>query len=125
MFALVSFSAVDRGRHFLQASQEIHGELLPHSTYFNSLKNQMRVFEEISKIKNPVLIHPSDKKYTKALEKKQLIAKNNGGFVNPLFFQARIVRISSNTIRAVQNAIITGMSLAGFMATLIARLAPG
>ena len=105
------------------------------SSSFKALNNQkrltamtynlMRVFEEGSKIQNPSLIHPSDKKYAKALEKRQEQAKKNGGFVNPLFFQARIVRISSYTIRAVQNAIITGMSLASLMAALIARLVPG
>ena len=87
--------------------------------------NLMRVCEEISKIQNPTLIHPSDKKYTKALEKRQQMAKKNGGFVNPLLFQARIVRISSYTIRAVQNAIITGMSLFDLMCALMARLVPG
>ena len=50
-----------------------------------SLTNQMRltamsyhlirVFEEISKIHHPELIHPSDKKYSEALEKRQQIAK--------------------------------------------------
>ena len=84
--------------------------------------NLMRVCEEISKIHNPTLVHPSDKKYTEALEKRQQMAKKNGGFVNPLLFQARIVRISSCTIRAVQNAIITGMSLVDLMRTLMARL---
>ena len=87
--------------------------------------NLMRVCEEISKIQNPELIHPSDKKYAQALEKRQTIAKKNGGFVNPLLFQARITRISSYTIRAVQNAIITGMSLVDLMCALIARLVPG
>ncbi len=87
--------------------------------------NLMRVFEEISKKQKPALIHPSDNKYTQALEKRQAIAKKNGGFVNPLFFQARIARISSYTIRAVQNAIITGISLASFMGILMARLLPG
>ena len=87
--------------------------------------NLMRVCEEISKIQNPALIHPSDKKYTKALEKRQKIAKEKGGFVNPLLFQARIARISSYTIRAVQNAIITGMSLFDLMCALMARLVPG
>jgi hypothetical protein len=105
------------------------------SSNLKSLKNQMRltamtynlmrVFEETSKMQNPALIHPSDKKYTQALEKRQAIAKKNGGFVNPLFFQARIVRISSYTIRAVQNAIITEISLASFMGILKARLVPG
>ncbi len=33
--------------------------------------NLMRVFEELSKIQHSELIHPSDKKYNKALEKKQ------------------------------------------------------
>ena len=104
------------------------------SSNLNSLKNQMRltamtynfmrVFEEISKIQNPALVHPSDKKYTKALEKRQLTAQKNGGFINPLFFQARIVRISSYTIRAVQNAIITELSLADLLAALVARLVP-
>jgi hypothetical protein len=105
------------------------------SSDFNSLKNQMRltamtynlmrVFEEVSKIQDSELIHPSDKKYTKALEKRQQIAKKRGCFVNPLFFQERIVRISSYTIRAVQNAIMTGRSLVSLMSALIARLVPG
>ena len=86
--------------------------------------NLMRVCEEISKIQNPTLIHPSDKKYTKALEKRQKMARKNGGFVNPLLFQARIVRISSYTIRAVQNAIITGIPLFDLMRALMARLVP-
>ncbi|WP_263458688.1 hypothetical protein [Bathymodiolus japonicus methanotrophic gill symbiont] len=30
--------------------------------------NLMRVFEEISKTQQPELIHPSDKKYSEALE---------------------------------------------------------
>ncbi len=104
------------------------------SSNFNSLINQMRltamgynimrVCEETSKIQNPERIHPSDKKYTKALEKRQLLAKKNGRFVNPLFFYKRIVRISSYTIRAVQNAIIIGMSMASFMSDLIAQLVP-
>ena len=101
---------------------------------FNALKNQMRltsmtynlmrVFEETSKIQDPELMHPSDKKYDKALEKREQVAKKIGGFVNPLFFQSRIARISSYTIRAVKNAIMTGKSLMEFMGTLVARLVP-
>ena len=100
----------------------------------NSLKNQMRltamsynllrVFEEISKIQDSALIHPSDKKYTEALKKRQKPSKNKGRFVNPLFYQERIARISSYTIRAFQNAIITGKSLVSFMANLVNRLVP-
>ena len=86
--------------------------------------NLMRVFEEISKIQQPELIHPSDKKYNEALEKRQHTAQKQGCFVNPLFFKARIVRISSYTIRAVQNAIITGKSFQSFMSSLVARLVP-
>ncbi len=86
--------------------------------------NQMRVFEEISKIQDPELIHPSDKKYTKALEKREQVSKKRGCFVNPLLFKARVVRISSFTIREVQNAIITGKSLVQVMDTLVARLVP-
>ena len=86
--------------------------------------NLMRVFEEDSKIQQPELIHPSDKKYSEALEKRQQLAQKRGCFVNPLFFQARITRISSYTIRAVQNAIITGTSFQCFMSSLIARLVP-
>jgi len=77
-----------------------------------------------SKIQEPELIHPSDKKYTKALEKRDVKAKKQGCFVNPLFFQARIVRISSYTIRAVKNVITTGKSLAVLLKRLIARLVP-
>ena len=86
--------------------------------------NLMRVFEEISKTHAPELAHPSDKKYTKSLEKREVKARERGGFVNPLFFHARIVRISSYTIRAVQHAIIAGKSLASLMNSLMARLVP-
>ena len=104
------------------------------SSNTQSLKNQMRltamsynfmrVFEEISKKQDPNLIHPSDKKYTESLEKRQQAAEKQGCFVNPLLFRARIVRISSYTIRAVQNAIITGKSMVRFMSALVARLVP-
>ncbi|WP_221901169.1 transposase [Bathymodiolus platifrons methanotrophic gill symbiont] len=100
----------------------------------NSLKNQMRLtamsynllrtVEELSKIQDPELIHPSDKKYTEDLEKRQQAAKKRGGFVNPLFFNERIARISSYTIRAVQNAIMTGKSLSSFINALVAKLVP-
>lgn len=102
------------------------------SSNFNALKNQMRftsmaynlmrVFEEVSKIQNPELIHPSDKKYTKALEKREVAAKERGDFVNPLHFQSRITRICSNTIRIVQSAIMTGRSLVWIVAKLVANL---
>ncbi|MFT6194864.1 MAG: hypothetical protein ACJASU_001769 [Cognaticolwellia sp.] len=62
----------------------------------NSLKNQMRltamsynlmrIFEESSRIQHSQLSHPSDIKGTKALEKRQRVAKGKGCFVNPLFF---------------------------------------
>ena len=35
-------SAVDSGRHFLQVTEEVHGELCPHSTYFKSLQSPRR-----------------------------------------------------------------------------------
>ena len=102
------------------------------SSNFNALKNQMRltsmtynlirVCEEISKIQNPELIHPSDKKYTKALEKRDQIAKKRDCFVNPLFFQARITRICSSTIRKIQDGIMTGKSLAWLMESLADQL---
>ncbi len=100
----------------------------------NALKNQMRLtamsynllrmVEELSKIQDTELIHPSDKKYTEALEKRQQAAKKRGGVVNPLFFNERISRISSYTIRAVQNAIMTGKSLSSFLNALVAKLVP-
>jgi hypothetical protein len=102
------------------------------SSDVNALKNQMRftsmnynlmrVLEETSKTQDPELIHPSDKKYTKALEKRERGAKKRGGFVNPLFFEARIVRVSSHTILAVQDAMLTGKSFVWIMSTLVARL---
>ncbi len=104
------------------------------SSNSNSLKNQMRltamsynlmrVFEEVSKTQRPELIHPSDKQYNKTLVKRQLEAQKEGCFVNPLFFQERIARISSYTIRAVQNAIIKGTSFQCLMNSLVARLVP-
>jgi len=85
--------------------------------------NLMRVFEETSKNKQaPVFIHPSDKKYTKALEKKQEIAKEEGRFINPLLFKQRIVRICSYTIRATQNAILMGKTMIALMKSLADRL---
>jgi hypothetical protein len=86
--------------------------------------NLLRVFEEASKKQQPERVHPSDKKYSEALEKRQQLAQKRGCFVNPLFFQARITRISSYTIRAIQNAIIAGTSLQCFMRSLVARLVP-
>jgi hypothetical protein len=104
------------------------------SSDFNALKNQMRlttmsynllrVFEEVSKIQAPDLMHPSDKKYTKELKIRDCSAKKEGRFVNPLFFHSRIVRISSYTIRAVQNAIMTGKSLVWVMKRLATQLIP-
>ena len=35
-------SAVDSGRHFIQTTEELYGELLPHSSYFKSLKSSRR-----------------------------------------------------------------------------------
>jgi len=35
--------------------------------------NLMRVFEEVSKTQAPKHIHPSDKKYSKALEKSVMV----------------------------------------------------
>ncbi len=86
--------------------------------------NLMRVMEELSKAQQTDLIHPSDKKYTETLKKRQQAAQENGGFVNPLFFQERVVRISSYTIRAAQNAIITGKSIQSLMRALVGRLVP-
>jgi len=59
------------------------------------------------------------------LNDRQRRAQKNGGFVNPLLFLERITRISSFTIRAVQNAIITKKPLADLMSALVARLVPG
>ena len=86
--------------------------------------NLMRVFEETSKIHNPELIHPSDNKYTQALKKREIEAKKQGCFVNPLFFLTRIVRISSNTIRSFQHVLISGKLLESLWKALIDRLIP-
>jgi hypothetical protein len=86
--------------------------------------NIMRVFEEVSKAQNPELIHPSDKKYNQALDKRQKTAHVKGRFINPVFFHARITRIGSFTIRSLQNAIMTGRSLAALMERLARHLEP-
>ena len=86
--------------------------------------NIMRVFEEISKAKNPERIHPSDKKYNEALNKRPKIALEKGRFVNPLFFHARIPHICSFTIRSLQNAIMVGKSLIAVMKSLARHLKP-
>jgi hypothetical protein len=104
------------------------------SSDLNALKNQMhfttmaynllRVLEETSKTSTPDLIHPSDKKYTQALKKRQLLAEAKSGFVNPLLFCKRISRISSQTIRTVQSSLINGASWLGIMDALVARFVP-
>ena len=86
--------------------------------------NFMRVFEETSKAQNPNQIHPSEKKYDKELEKRQLKAEEKGSFVNPLFFKKRIARLASSTIRSVQNALITGKSHVDLMKALVGKLLP-
>jgi hypothetical protein len=53
-----------------------------------------------------------------------IFSKEKGCFVNALFFQVRIARVSSRTIRGVQNAIITGKSVVSFMNDLVAQLVP-
>lgn len=88
--------------------------------------NLMRVFEEVSKHKqqDAEWIHCAEKKYTKRLEKRQHDAKKRGGLVNPLLFLPRIARISSYTIRAVQNALMTGGLLASLISSLATQLVP-
>ncbi|MFT5085562.1 MAG: hypothetical protein ACI9Y1_003623, partial [Lentisphaeria bacterium] len=49
--------------------------------------NLMRVLEETSKIQDPELIHPSDKKYTKALEKREHVAKNEAALLIRYFLR--------------------------------------
>ena len=86
--------------------------------------NLMRVLEETSKQKAPELIHPSDKKYNITLEKRQQVAEKQDRFVNPLFFQPRLTRISSFTIRAAQSAIITGKLLVDLIRSLVEKMVP-
>ena len=86
--------------------------------------NLLRVFEEITKQQDPEWIHPAEKKYTKALEKRHAAAQKEGCFVNPLLFQPRLARISSYTIRAAQSAIITGKRCISFMKNLADQLVP-
>ncbi len=45
-----------------------------------------------------------------------------GKFVNPLHFMHRIARISSSTIRSVNNAILTKITLREFMKRLVDKL---
>lgn len=86
--------------------------------------NFMRVFEEVSKQQEAELVHCAEKKYTERLEKRQRVAKKRGDFVNPLLFLPRIARISSYTIRAVQNAMTAGNLLVDFMSDLATQLVP-
>jgi len=52
--------------------------------------------------------------------KKEIKWQKTGGFVNPLLFQSRIVRISSYTIWAVRYARTIGASLVWIMDALVA-----
>ena len=110
------------------------GEKKAWSSNMSSLNSQMRftamaynivrVLEEVSKANQPDHIHPSDKKYNKELRKRQRKAQKKGRFVNPLCFYARIVRISSQTIRALQCAIITEKPFSAIMNDLMSKLRP-
>ncbi len=86
--------------------------------------NLVRLFEEKSKKHDRELIHPAEVKYQKNLKKRQEDAQIGGSFVNPLLFMQRIARISSSTIRAVKNAILTNMSFFALMDKLVAKLIP-
>jgi len=84
----------------------------------------MRIFEETSKANCPECIHPSEKKYNEALDKRQKIAQEKDRFVNPLFFHARITRICSFAIRSIQNEIMTRKSVIAIMDSLKRHLRP-
>lgn len=86
--------------------------------------NILRILEEESKSNEPEMIHPSDNKYTKELNKRQKKAEKVGRCVNPLLFKKRLTRISSYTIRAVQLAIYTGASLRALIEKLSQVLVP-
>lgn len=83
--------------------------------------NLMRLLEEKSKKQSSVLVHPAEVKYQKCLLKRDKEAKSKGRFVNPLHFGQRIARISSSTIRAVKNAILTNISFSELMERLMAK----
>ncbi len=84
--------------------------------------NLMRLFEEKSKKHDKTLIHPAEIKYIKNLLEREKIAKAKGKFVNRLHFMHRIARISSSTIRTVNNAILVKMSFRVFMEILVSKL---
>ena len=83
--------------------------------------NLARVIEERTKKELAHMDHPSDKKYTKDLERRQSKAKKVGLFVNPLHFNARIARICSSTIRSIQSAIYSGNTLAYLIDKITSR----
>jgi len=86
--------------------------------------NILRLLEEISKKHNSNLIHPAVAKYNKTLNQREMRAKINCNFVNPIHFLKRIARISSFTVRTVQSAIFNKYSLKWFMDKLIRYLIP-
>lgn len=86
--------------------------------------NLMRLIEEKTKKHNDDLVHPAEVKYEKDLEKRMIKAKQKGKYVNKILFTQRIARISSFTIRAVENALLTKITLTALMDKLIAKLIP-
>ena len=86
--------------------------------------NLIRLFEEMSKIYDNDLVHPAEIKYEKALMERQKNAGIEKKIVNPILFMKRIARISSFTIRTVQNAILSKISFGAFMKELIRCLIP-
>ena len=86
--------------------------------------NLIRLLEEKTKKSDSKMIHPAEKKYQNELRRRMEKAEAEGKYINPILFTQRIARISSFTVRAVKNAILTNMPLAVLMDKLIARLIP-
>jgi len=86
--------------------------------------NLMRLFEEISKKYDDDLVHPAEVKYEKTLQERQKKAASEDCFVNQIHFLTRIARISSFTIRTVQNAISGKNTFLWVMNELIDNLIP-
>ena len=103
------------------------------SPNFNALNSQMRftamvynimvAFEESSKAKNPDRIHPSDKKYNEALDKRRKIVQEKNALLTPYFFKLEL-HAYAHLPSDLYKAILTGRSLIAVMNSLARHLKP-
>ena len=84
--------------------------------------NMARVLEETIKVENKNQESVAERKYQKTLVQRDEMARARGRVVNPLLFKKRISRITSSTIRCLQNALNMGKTFVELVRLITDRL---